>query len=291
MSDSFLGELRIQVIAAVHQLFDDNCHFYNKLELLFLLLLSHLKLRRVLVKADSTGLLRPLQSLLKLFMIVDTLCHTTDNFNLVYRLHTHSQIFLDEFRADDGSADTHGNGTNLQVGFSSHACCCYCGAAEAEKLCLYVLRDGLIVSILNVMSVDTECRKSLLCMGSQYGSQVYSARSLGSVQSPYALDGQRVGVHGLGAVAPAGSNGQGDVYACFTELVCAGSCLAYTTDGGVCDNHLYRLTVGITDILLKQLCRCFCHTHGLLFQGSSYIKSSSSSVDSRTDTDYRIIAN
>ena len=291
MSDSFLGELRIQVIAAVHQLFDDHCHLHYELKLLFLLLLAHLKLRRVLVKADGTGLFCPLQSLLKLFVVIDTLCHTTDNFNLIYRLHTHSQVFLDEFRADDGSADTHGNGTNLQVGFSSHACCCYCGAAEAEQFCLYVLRDGLVVSILYVMSVDTKCRKSLLCVGSQYGSQVYSARSLGSVQSPYALDGQRIGIHGLGTVAPAGSYGQGNVYACLAELVCACCCLTYTSDGSVCDNNLYRLAVGITDIFLKQLCCCFCHVHGLLFQRSSYVKSSSSSVDSRTDTNYRIITN
>ena len=291
MSDSFLGELRIQLVAAVHQLFDNNSHLYDELELLFLLLLGHLKLRRVLVEADGAGLFRPLQSLLELFVVVDTLCHTTDNFNLIYRLHTHSQVFLDEFRADDGSTDTHGNGTDLQVGFSSHAGCCHCGAAEAKQFCLYVLRNGLIVRILNIMSVDTEGRKSLLCVGSQYGSQVYSARSLGSVQSPYALDSQRIGIHGLGAVAPAGSNGQGNVYACLAELVCTSRCLAHTSDGGVRDDYLHRLAVGVTDILFKQLCRCLCHTHGLLFQRSSYVKSSSSSVDSRTDTDYRIIAN
>ena len=38
VSDCFLGEFRSKIITAVHQLFDDNCHLNNKLELLLFLL-------------------------------------------------------------------------------------------------------------------------------------------------------------------------------------------------------------------------------------------------------------
>ena len=38
VSDCFLREFRIKFVTAVHQLFDDNCHLNNKLELLLFLL-------------------------------------------------------------------------------------------------------------------------------------------------------------------------------------------------------------------------------------------------------------
>ena len=45
------------------------------------------------------------------------------------------------------------------------------------------------------------------------------------------------------AVAPAWSNGEGDVNAFFFEFVRTSRAFAYTTDSGVSDNYLYRLAV------------------------------------------------
>ena len=64
-------------------------------------------------------------------MIVDTLCHTTDDLYLINRLNSHSEIGLDEIRIDDRSADTHCYRTDLQVGFTSHGCSCNCCTAES----------------------------------------------------------------------------------------------------------------------------------------------------------------
>src|SRR5699024_8272430 len=131
VSDRFLREFRIQFVAAVHQLFDDNSHLNNELELFFFLLVCHLQFRRVLVEADLAGFFRPFQSFLKFSVIVDTFCHTADDLNLVNRLYSHSKIGLDEILINDGSADTHGNGTDLQIGFASHGSSSNCRASES----------------------------------------------------------------------------------------------------------------------------------------------------------------
>ena len=122
MSDCFLREFRIKLVASIHKFLDDNCHLNYKLKLLFFLLFCHLKFRRVLVKADGAVLFCPLHCSVELFVIIDTLCHTADDLNLVNRLYTHSKIGLDEIRIDNRSADTHCNGTDLQPGFVSHGC-------------------------------------------------------------------------------------------------------------------------------------------------------------------------
>ena len=131
MSDRFLGEFRIKLVAAVHQLFDDNSHLNNELELFFFLLVCHLQFRRVLIEADLAGLFRPFQSFLEFSVIVDAFCHAADDLNLVNRLYSHSKIRLDEILINDGSADTHGNGTDLQIGFASHGSSSNCRASES----------------------------------------------------------------------------------------------------------------------------------------------------------------
>ena len=132
VSDCFLGECRIKVIAAVHQLFDDNCHFNYELKLLFFLLWGELQFFRVLVPTNLTGLFRPFESFLKFCVIVDAFCHTTDDFYLINGFNTHSKIGFDEIGINDRSADTHCNGTDLQIGFASHGSSCNCCTSESE---------------------------------------------------------------------------------------------------------------------------------------------------------------
>ena len=59
------------------------------------------------------------------------------------------------------------DGTDLQIGFASHGSCCNCCTAETEKLLLYVCGNAGVVSFLNIMTIDTECRQAFLCVGSQ----------------------------------------------------------------------------------------------------------------------------
>ena len=93
---------------------------------------EELQFFRVLVPTNLTGLFRPFESFLKFCVIVDAFCHTTDDFYLINGFNTHSKIGFDEIGINDRSADTHCNGTDLQIGFASHGSSCNCCTSESE---------------------------------------------------------------------------------------------------------------------------------------------------------------
>ena len=95
-------------------------------------------------------------------------------------------------------------------------------------------------------SIDTECRKSFLCMCCKYRCKVYSTRSFCSVESPYSFDRLWIHIHCLSAVTPAWCNCKSDIYAFFTEFICTCSALANTSDGCISDYNFNRFTVGIS---------------------------------------------
>ena len=132
MSDCFFGECRVKIIAAVHQLFDDNCHLNYEFKLLFFLFWRELQFFWVFIPTDLTCFFCPFQSFFEFCVIVDTFCHTTDDFYLVNGFNTHSKIGFDEIGINDRSADTHCNRTDLQIGFSSHGSCCNCCASKSQ---------------------------------------------------------------------------------------------------------------------------------------------------------------
>ena len=114
MSDRFLGKLLREVLVALHQVFDDNCHLNNELELFLFLFLRFLQFNRVLVESDVAFLFCPCKSFLILSLVINAFCHAADDLNLVNRLNAHAKIGLDEILIDDRSADAHCNGTDLQ---------------------------------------------------------------------------------------------------------------------------------------------------------------------------------
>ena len=56
----------------------------------------------------------------KLFLIIDTFSHATDNFGQIYRFATDAQIFLEEIRIHNRTGNTHGYTTHRQIRFSAH---------------------------------------------------------------------------------------------------------------------------------------------------------------------------
>ena len=127
-------------------------------------------------------------------------------------------------------------------------------------------------------------------MGSKNGSKIYSAGTLCSVESPYALDGVGIHIHCLGTIAPARCNGKSDIDAFFLELLCAGSALANTADRGIGNNHLDRCAVAVAKVFFIELFGLESHAHGLLLKRSSYIERSFTTINYRADTDYRTAA-
>jgi len=140
------------------------------------------------------------------------------------------------------------------------------------------------------MSIDTECRKTFLCMCSKYGSKVNCSWSFCSIEAPYSFDCLRIHIHCFCAIAPAWCNCKCNVNAFFTEFVSTCSTFTYTSDCCISNNNFNWLAVGISQIFLEKFCSGFSHVHCLLFKRSSDIECSSTSIDCWSDTDNRIAA-
>ena len=121
--------------------------------------------------------------------------------------------------------------------------------------------------------------------------QIDSPRALRRVQSPDALDGVGIHIHGLRPVAPAGCHGQGDIHPFSLKLLRAESALSHAADGAVRNHNLNLASVCVEELILKELLSSLCHGHGLFFQSSSDIKGSLSTIDYRPDSNYRMSPN
>ena len=232
-----------QILVAVHQVFDDNHHLNDKFPCLFFFFIGSLHEIRIFVISFLAFFLRPFKRLLIFGFVINFFRHAADNFHFIYGFHTHAQIFFYKRRVDNGTADSHCHGTNLQIGFSSHGCSRNSRAAEPQQFFSHIVGNGCIVHILNFMSVNTECRKSLLCMRSQYGSKIYRTRTLRSVKAPYSFNRHRVHIHRLRTIAPAGCYGQCDVNAFFSEFCGTGCRFSDTSDGRICNYDFHRFAV------------------------------------------------
>ena len=259
-----------QILVTVHQVFDDTHHLNNEFPVTVFLFTCSLQFFRILIKTFNTFFFGPCKSFFVFCMIIDSFCHTTDNFYLINGLYTHAKIFFKEFRADDRSADTHTDRSNLQVGFSSHSSTCNGCTSESQQFFFYVCRDRCVICILYVCSVNTECRKTFLSMCCQNRCQINSSWSFCTIESPYSFDSIWIHIHGFCTVAPAWCNSQCNINACFFEFVCTCSSFCNTSDGCVSDYNFYRFTVAVSQIVCKQFCCGFCHVHGLLFQRLTY---------------------
>ena len=245
---------------------------------------------RVLVKADNALFLCPGHSLLKLCLIVNAVVHTANDLNLVHRLNSHSEIILNKVGVNDRAGNTHTDRADLKIGLASHRCRRNSRASEAEKLLLNVLRNRGVVHVLNLVTVNAKRRQTLLCMTCKHRRKINRAGSLSTVKAPNALDGQGIHVHSLRAVAPAGSNGKGDVNALTAELLRTRRRLCNTADSGVGDNDLYRLAVRVFEIVGEKLSRALRHIHSLILERLAHAKRSASAVDSGAYTDNGILS-
>ena len=104
-----------KILVAVHKILDDNHHLDRELPILFLLLVRLSYKFGVLVKSLGTMLSCPLVCLLIFFLIVDVFFHSAENFNLVNRLNSHAEIFLDEIGINRRSCDTHADRADLEI--------------------------------------------------------------------------------------------------------------------------------------------------------------------------------
>ena len=140
------------------------------------------------------------------------------------------------------------------------------------------------------MAVDAEGRKPLLGMRRQDAGEIDGAGTLGAVKAPDGLDGVPVHVHGFRTVAPAGGDGQGNGDAFAAELFLTGGSFSHPADGGVRNDDLYRLAVGIAQVFLKQPGGGTGHVHGLVLQAFPHLQGAPAAVNRRPDADHGIAA-
>ena len=241
-----IAEFRV----AVHQIHHYDGHLHHKLPILVLLLAGLLLAFRVLVPAlvRHAVFLDPGHSLLELLRIVYSKIHTPQDFDLIDTFIPHSQIFLEEVGVHDRAGDAHRHATDGKVGLPSHLGHGHSATGKAENLLSHILRDRVVLKILDIVAVDSESRKPFLGVSGKNRGEINRPGTLRAIESPYSLRPVRVHVHGLGAIAPAGCHGDRSADSLTLELLGAGGALSHTADRPVSDDTLHRSAVRISQI-------------------------------------------
>ena len=232
----------------MHQVTHDDSHLHDEFPVSILLLtgLCLFIVSDVLTLIAHTVLAGPCHSLLVLHRVVDTLSHTADDFCKVNTFVAHTEVLLEEVRVNDGTSDTHAGTTHREIRLAAHGSYCLSCSSKAQNLLCYISRDRVIFQVLYIMTVDAESWQSLLGMSCENSSQINSAWTLCTVESPNSLWPVWIHIHSFCTIAPAGSNGDGRANTLALKLFCASSTFCYTTDGTVSDHALYRRAVAIT---------------------------------------------
>ena len=246
-----------QPLVAMHEVADDHHRLHGELPVL-VLLLSVLTLALAVegghgrageertVFVIVVAFLRlavfvdPLHRFLELLGVEDVEVHATQNLHQRHILRAHAEIVLQEVGVHDASGNSHAGIAQRQIRLAAHRRNSLGGAGEAQYLLCYVGRNGVIVEVLHVVTVDAKGGQSLLGMCSEHCSQIDGTRALRSVESPHSLRVVRVHIHRLRAVAPAGGHSDGTSHALALELLGTGRTLSHTADGAVGNDALHR---------------------------------------------------
>ena len=215
MTQSLLLVTHLQQLGiAVHQVADNHHRLYGELPvgILFLTVLTltlaveggHRGSREewtvfVIVVAFLwlAVFLYPRHRLLKLLVVEDLKVHTAQNLHQRHILCAHAQVVLQEVGIHNRTGYTHTGVTHREVALALHRSHRLSGTCKAQDLLCDICRDGVVVEILHIVSVDTEGRQSLLGVSGQHGCEIHSTRALCAVESPYSLGIIRVHVHRL----------------------------------------------------------------------------------------------
>ena len=277
-----LGQARV----AVHEVAGDERHLGDELPPV-LVLLGVLPLRRVPVLALLEVLADPLVRLLVLLGIVDTLFDATGELGHVDVLVAHAEVGAEEVGVDNGARDAHGDGAHGQVGLTLHLRDGQASGRVVEEAGAHVLGDGGVVSVLHVLAVDAEGGDADLGVAGQGGGEVHGAGALRAVEAPDGVRHRGVHVGGLGAVAPAGGDRQGQANVVRAELRGAGLGLVDAADRGVSDDDLDGAAVRVAQVGGEKLGDGLRHVHGLLFERLT--NALAAAVNSGADSDTGVV--
>ena len=143
----FLSALR-QSLVPVEKVFYETSHFCRKFPIFLFLRRALLHFRRIFIEVGLTFFLYPLKGFSVFRSVVYPLGHSTDYLYFVHAFHSHSEIFLKEFRRDYTSAYTHCGRAYLKITLSAHRCDRYRRPSETQNLFFYVVGNTLIILII-----------------------------------------------------------------------------------------------------------------------------------------------
>ena len=281
----FLAVDFLELGIAMHHIAEDDGHEDRLAQGAFLLLGGEDEVGAVAVRANLHELLGPFHGKLELSLVVDAQFHAAAHFGHVDSLHAHAHVAFPEGLVNNGTCDTHGAATDGEVALATQGGHGETSAGKAQNLLSHVLGDGGIIGVLHVVTVDGESRNPLLGITSQSSGQVHSAGALGAIEAPDSLGGGGIGLKSFGDVAPAGSHNQGAAHVVLSELLVTGSSLSRTTDGGVGDDALHGLAVGVGHVSLDEGGGSLGHVHGLILQG--FTNAEAAAVNRGADTNGR----
>ena len=275
-----------EIFITGHQVAGDHRHLDGIFKCFFCTLFGKTLFAVVDVFADFAVLVCPGNGFLEFRGVVNVFIDAADDFAHIHGFAAHSEVFFIEIGIEDGTGDSHGDGTDGQVGFSAHLGSRHAGTGETQDFFRYIRGNFFLVGVLDIASVNAESRQAFLGMGRQHSRQINSAGTFRSVEPPDRLDGVGIHVHGFGTITPAGGYGQSNRHVLQFEFV--GTCggFRHTADRGVGNDAFNGLAVGVTQIFGNQFGGGFRHSHGLIFQRLT--DAFPAAVDSGTNTNLRI---
>ena len=116
------------------------------------------------------------------------------------------------------------------------------------------------------MAVDGKGWEATLGIGGHDGGEVHGTWALSAIEAPDSLHCVRVKVHGLEAVAPAGSDGEGRSDVVLLELGGAAGALGASGDCCIGNDDLDWLAVGIEDVLGDEVSSELGEAHRLVLE-------------------------
>ena len=217
--------------------------------------------------------------------VVNLLIDTATQFGHIHRLDFHSQPGFKEVVINNGTGDTHRNAAQRQIAFTFHAGDGQTGAGKAQQFFFNIGRNRCVIGILNVMTVNGECRDAFLAVSCQSRCQVNSAGTFSAVKAPNGFRAGWIHVDGFTAIAPARRYRNGEAYILTAEFFFASSGFSHTRDTGIGNDTLDGSSAGMAQFLGQQCGRSFRHIHCLFFKRLT--NTHATTVNNRADTNFR----